>query len=228
MSGKLILIPTPIDEEHQLESSALSLLNAIDENCGIIVEEAKIARRRWIRWGLDRKHIDDFILYNEHTRNDLIPDLIKRLKSGNTLYMMSDCGLPAFCDPGRLLVNACHENSIKVTSTMFANSIALAISLSGYKHERFIFEGFIPARGSERKDSLKSILKRKEMSIIMDTPYRLNSLVDEMKSINPNREVFIGLNLNCTDEKLIRKTLKNLNLEKQKNEFVLITRPLDE
>jgi 16S rRNA (cytidine1402-2'-O)-methyltransferase len=95
---------------------------------------------------------------------------------------------------------------------MFPNSISLAIALSGFSHDRFIFEGFIPARGSERKSALKSILSRKEMSVIMDTPYRLNSLVDEMKKISGERQVFIGLNLNHEDETLIRDNLKDIKL----------------
>lgn len=225
MSGTLTLIPTPIDEEHMLEQSALEILKNLGPKDHIIVEEAKVSRRRWIRWGLDRSRIDDFILYNEHTRNEIISGLISKLKSGENLFIMSDCGLPAFCDPGVMLVDRCHDSGIRVTSTMFPNSIALAVALSGFPHDRFIFEGFIAQRGGDRKDKLKKILSSKDVSIIMDTPYRLNSLIDEMKSINPDRKVFVGINLNCSDEVLYRDTLAKLNIEKQKNEFILIVGP---
>ena len=64
------------------------------------MEDPKPARRAWIRFGLDRKFIDNFVYYNEQTRIDILEDLVKELKSGKNVYLLSDCGLPAFCDPG--------------------------------------------------------------------------------------------------------------------------------
>lgn len=226
----LTLIPTPIDEVHELEHTALNLLkNAIkDPNSIICVEEAKIARRRWIRWGFDRDYIDKFVLFNEHTRSDLISDLVSKMNTGKKVYMMSDCGLPAFCDPGQRLVKACHENNIKVTSTPFYNSTILAIALSGFNHEKFIFEGFISQDKEQRSKELKRLSNNSYTTVIMDTPYRLNKLVDELKALIPNRKVFIGLDLNKEEEELIYSPLKKLKLEKQKREFVLVLGNKDE
>lgn len=228
MKGQLILVPTPIDDTSELEPTAKSmLLQAVDNQDIICVEELKEGRRRWIRFGLPREAIENFIHYNEHTREDLLSDLLQKMQSGKNIFMMSDCGLPAFCDPGQKLVNLCHESKIKVTSTPFPNSIALAISLSGFSHERFVFEGFIPAKSAERSKELKRILKSQQMSIIMDTPYRLKKLIDEMAEINPNRIVFLGLELNKEGETLLRTSLGNLaqKIQKDKKEFILIVGP---
>lgn len=220
----LTLIPTPIDEIHELETSALNLLKKAQTNPNSIfcVEEAKIARRRWIRWGLDREQIEGFVLFNEHTQNELISDLIKKLKSGKNIYLMSDCGLPAFCDPGQKLVKACHSEGIKVSSTPFYNSTILALALSGMEHDKFIFEGFLPTDKSERNKEIKRIAKQEQTTIIMDTPYRLNQLVDSLKEVCPKREVFIAMDLNKKEETLVFSKLSELNLEKQKREFILI------
>jgi 16S rRNA (cytidine1402-2'-O)-methyltransferase len=220
----LTLIPTPIDEIHPLESSALNLLkNAIKNGRSIIcVEEAKIARRRWIRWGLDREYIEHFKLYNEHTRDELAPELIKYMIKGYHVYLMSDCGLPAFCDPGKMLVDLCHKNKIKVSATPFYNSPALALALSGFDHEKFNFEGFISTDKIKRKEELNKISKNKQTTILMDTPYRLNKLLGEIKAIMPERDVFIGMDLNKDSELLIRDKAKNINLEKTKQEFIMI------
>ncbi|MBC76781.1 MAG: hypothetical protein CME64_12270 [Halobacteriovoraceae bacterium] len=223
MKGTLTLIPTPIDDENPLEQKAFETLKlAVEKGDIIAVEEAKTCRRRWIHWGLPREAIQDFVLYNEHTRSNQASELLKELGRGKNVYLLSDCGLPAFCDPGRKLVSLCHEHSIKVTATPFPNSISLAMALSGFDHDRFIFEGFIPARGSERSKALKRILTQKEVSIIMDTPYRLQSLLKEMKEINGAREVFIGMNLNTCEERLVRGRLKEIKTPEGKHEFVLV------
>lgn len=117
--GTLTLIPTPIDEIHPLETTAWELLNNIsgDSNSIVCIEDLKPGRRRWLRWNLPRNQVEDFVLYNEHNHKEQCIHLINELKSGKNVYLMSDGGLPAFCDPGQDLVRVCHKNKIKVTST---------------------------------------------------------------------------------------------------------------
>ncbi len=226
MKGKLTLVPTPIDNHSPLEQTAFEeLKKGLERGDIIAVEEAKTCRRRWIRWGLPREAVDGFELYNEHTREETAPKLLAALKKGKNVFMMSDCGLPAFCDPGKLLVGLCHEAGIKVTSTPYSNSVTLALALSGLDHERFIFEGFVPRRNPERSKVLKDALSRAETSIIMDTPYRLEKLLEEMKSIDSKREVFLAMDLNKEEEELIRGPLGSIKAPKDKKEFVLVIGP---
>lgn len=229
MKGVLILVPTPIDDKNPLNPVAKMMLEqAIEKDDIICVEEVKEGRRRWLRFGLPRETIEEFHLYNEHTRNEKKgEELIGFLKKGKNVYLMSDCGLPAFCDPGQLLVDRCHELGIKVTSTPFDNSISLAVALSGFPHERFIFEGFIPVDSASRAKSIKRIVNQNEVSVIMDTPYRMKKLIDELAQANPNRVAFIGLELNQDDEKLLRAPLKDLSrkLTKEKKEFIIVIGP---
>lgn len=229
MKGVLTLVPTPIDDKHPLNPVAKSLLEqAIEKKDIICVEEIKEGRRRWLRFGLPRETIEDFHLYNEHTRRDKKgEELIGFLKKGKNVFLMSDCGLPAFCDPGQMLVDRCHELGIKVTSTPFDNSIALAVALSGFPHDRFIFEGFIPVDSALRAKAVKRIVHQNEVSVIMDTPYRMKKLIDELAEANPSRMAFIGIELNQDDERLVRAPLKQLSekLAKEKKEFVMVLGP---
>jgi 16S rRNA (cytidine1402-2'-O)-methyltransferase len=220
----LTLIPTPIDEVHELEQTALKLLEEAikDAKTIICVEEAKIARRRWIRWGLDREFIEKFVLYNEHTRDDLAPKLVSDMKKGYKVFLLSDCGLPAFCDPGMELVNLCHNNHIKVTASPFYNSPALALALSGISHDKFVFEGFIANDKTLRQKDLQRISKNNQTTILMDTPYRLNKLLIEIQEIMPEREVFLGIDLNKESELLVRGLSKDIKLEKMKREFIMV------
>ncbi len=228
MTGTLTLIPTPISSDIALEPIARELLaNGYANGSLILVEEHKVARRRWIKEELPREAIDDFVLYNEHSFQEAGEDALKALKSGTDVFLFSDCGLPAFCDPGRLLVESCHKKKIKVTSAPFANSIALALALSGFVHDKFIFEGFIPARRPERGQELKRILREKRTTILMDTPYRLLKFLEEISTAGFSREIFLGMNLNCPNEQLLRGNIKDIikNIKEPKSEFILILGP---
>lgn len=229
MNAKLTLIPTPINDDLPLCQVATELLRAAVENGdNILVEEHKIARRRWLSYGLPREAIENFIIYNEHTYDEVSKEVLADLKAGKNAFLMSDCGLPAFCDPGRRIVEACHKAHIKVTASPFANSIALAISLSGFPHDRFIFEGFIPIKSADRSLAIKRIVKNPMMSIVMDTPYRINRIIEEFEKVDGTREVFLAMDLNCEKEELRRGSLSHLSksLKEQKREFVLIIGPL--
>lgn len=221
----LTLIPTPIDDKSPLEETAKKILLDACENpkAIILVEEHKACRRRWLSWGLPRETIEKFVLYNEHTRDELAPKIISDLQSGKKAYLMSDCGLPAFCDPGVNLVRMCHEHNLKVTSAPFSNSISLAMALSGIDHSRFIFEGFV-SKGRERDQELKRIMKQKDVSIVMDTPYRMKKLLEELMNINPNRVGFLGMDLNKESEELHKGSLASLfkKAPDEKKEFILV------
>ncbi len=221
MKGKLTLIPTPIDENSILEPGALKLLDENWDKSILLVEEAKANRRSWLRWGLPREAIEKFILYNEHTQENLNLELIKKLQKGENIFLLSDCGLPAFCDPGQELVNLCHQHKIEVSATSFANSISLAIALSGFDHSQFFFAGFPPRQ--DREAFLTNVLKRQETIVLMDTPYRLRKLLEELDKLKCQREVFLGMNLNQPSQKLVRGSIGELlKRDDEKEEFILL------
>lgn len=227
----LILVPTPLQEDLPLEPVALKLLqeNCLKENVLLLVEEHKVARQRWLRWGLPREAIERFVLFNEHTQNEAMTEIMKKLKSGAEAYLLSDCGLPAFCDPGQVLVDQCHRHRIRVTATPFPNSIALSVSLSGFRHDTFVFSGFVPVKEPDRTQWMKKELKRSETLVWMDTPYRLKKLLEELAKLESKREIFLAQDLGSSREQLLRGTPEKVASsvpEKEKREFVLLIAPL--
>ena len=228
--SELILVPTPIQEELPLEPVAQARLleDALKADVMILVEEHKIGRQRWLKWGLPREAIEKFVLFNEHTQEKIQNDIIKELSHGKRVYLLSDCGLPAFCDPGQRLVDACHKKRIKVTATPYPNSVSLALALSGFSHVSFVFSGFVPVKEPERSDWIKKELKRPETLIWMDTPYRLKKLLGDLVKLNPDRDIFLGCDLGGKEEFLIRgnvpAVLKGIG-EKEKREFVMVISP---
>ena len=225
--GVLTLIPTPIDESSPLETTAKELLlNATNnQNSIFVVEDLKPGRRRWIRWGLPRETVNQFHMYNEHNAKEAAQQLLTSLTDGKNVFLMSDGGLPAFCDPGIELVDLCHRKKIKVTSTPFPNSVALALSLSGLNHNKFNFEGFLPIDKSMRKKVYLSLAKSKRTSIIMDTPYRLKRCLEELSNYLKNREIFLAINLNDPEQELLLrdKAFNIINeLTDYKHEFIIV------
>jgi 16S rRNA (cytidine1402-2'-O)-methyltransferase len=226
----LILIPTPIDEESKLHPGAQELLQSLNvESDVILVEELRECRRRWLRWGLPREWVDRFVVYNEHTRDELKSKVLADLKAGKRHLLMSDCGLPAFCDPGQELVDLCHTNHINVSATSFENSIALAIALSGFSHQEFHFYGFLPQKSDVREGKIHTLLKQKWTSIVMDTPYRLSKLLQELvqaqQQLQIHRRYFLAMNLNQSQQLLLRGELSFLLKHPavmEKQEFILL------
>jgi 16S rRNA (cytidine1402-2'-O)-methyltransferase len=224
---ELVLVPTPIQDDHPLEKIALERLSsdALKEDVLLLVEEHKIGRQRWLNWGLPREAIEKFILFNEHTQEKLQAQILKDLKIGKRAYLLSDCGLPAFCDPGQRLVDACHKQGVRVTATPYPNSISLALALSGFKHDTFVFSGFVPVKEPERSSWIKNELKRPETLIWMETPYRLRKLMEELKVSSTKRELFLGMDLGGEVERCLRGPAEHLLRElagDAKREFVLI------
>ena len=229
-TGTLTLIPTPITEVGDLEPRAQELLLKAAteevEHSIFVIEDLKPGRRRWLGFKLPRESVDSFVLYNEHTAVTVSKELLSELQKGKNVYLMSDGGLPAFYDPGVELVNLCHQNKIRVTSTPFFNSVSLALALSGFSHKKFWFEGFLPIDSDERHKAIKNILNLKTTAILMDTPYRLKRVLEEFQSEwgSTKKKIFVALDLNAPTEELHRGTPKELLsvITDVKREFVLI------
>lgn len=226
-NGILTLIASPIDEDNMLDAKAFRVLHqaCLDHtNNKILIEDPKPCRRRWVHFGLSRDAIEHFIEYNEHTQKEKIPSIIADLKKGVNYFLMSDGGLPAFCDPGQLLVRTCYENAIKVTSTPHSNSISLAISLSGIDCSQFFFAGFLPKENHERANRLVELKNMNVPIVLMDTPYRLKKLLEEIVMHIPERKLFLGLDLNsATEELYYAKAQKILGkVTEFKREFIII------
>jgi 16S rRNA (cytidine1402-2'-O)-methyltransferase len=232
-SGTLTLIPSPLSEAGELEPVAFALLNKAasieeKENSIFVIEDLKPGRRRWLQFKLPRESVDRFVLYNEHTASVVAKELLGQLQSGKNVFLMSDGGLPAFYDPGVELVKMCHQHHIRVTSTPFFNSVVLALALSGFNHRKFWFEGFLPLDGNERIIVLKKLLTQKHTSILMDTPYRLKRVLEELleswASNTTSKKIFVAMDLNSETEELRLGTPKELlsSIKDFKREFVLI------
>jgi 16S rRNA (cytidine1402-2'-O)-methyltransferase len=233
-SGKLTLIPTPIDSESKLNVEAFSLLNEAAQESDkyiFLVEDPKPSRRRWLHFGLPREIISEFVYFNEQSSDSISDEIIKEIKNGKDAFLMSDAGLPAFCDPGAKLIDRCHESGITVTCTPFFNSISLALALSGFSHHQFIFHGFVERKAGKREEFLRDVIKNPLTGVLMDTPYRLKSLLEAIvtieKHVGKRRQYCLAQDLGKKSEKILRGAMSDVIKKVQfsdKPEFILLIR----
>jgi 16S rRNA (cytidine1402-2'-O)-methyltransferase len=236
-SGILTLIPTPLCDESRLDSNALEYIHlaleqqeqGLKQNL-FVVEDIKPGRGLWLRSGLPRNEVERLVCYNEHTKEQVIPELIIALKKGIDVYLMSDGGMPAVCDPGVELVDRCHLNHIQVRCAPFANSLIQALALSGFKSSPFIFWGFPPKDKTERAAFFQTVRLERKTQVFMETPYRLERLLSECVEYlsGDSRLCFVAVDLNRPTQVVYRGSLPFMleKLKGQKAEFVLVLAPL--
>lgn len=223
LKGRLSLVTTPIGEYYDITFRALRTL---EEAEFLVCEDTKETSKLLRFFGIKK----ELNLLNEHNEDDAVRDCLTALLSGVNVTLVSDCGTPAFADPGLKLVNECIKCDIEIDFIHGSNSVISAISISGFDTSRFYFYGFLSPKKEIRNSELKSLTALPHPVILMDTPYRLINLMNDLSDIFPERNVFLAMNLSTRDEKQLRgkpseilNKLKNLFGDlKPKAEFIVV------
>lgn len=182
--SRLYLIPTPLGDYPPSEVLPEPVLALIPGIRLFFVEEIRTARRFLSTAGL-RGHIEELELHelNEHTDRAMIESYATLLGKQDAA-IISEAGLPAVADPGALLVELAHKKGVEVVPQVGPSSLMLALMSSGMNGQCFAFTGYLPAKKEERKAAILEIEKissrLKQSQIIIETPYRNDSLFADM------------------------------------------------
>ena len=211
--GKLYLIPSPLGENDPSEVIPLPVLKSLEGFRTFVVEEVRTARRYLSKAGLKGK-IDGLEFYelNEHTEAATVESYLKFFNDGNDVALISEAGLPAVADPGAQLVALAHRHGIEVIPAVGPSSLMMSLMASGLNGQSFAFCGYIPAKTDERKSKLKLLEKvsgqLKQTQIIIETPYRNDSLFKDMLSTcSPSTRLCIAANITMPDADIKTKTI---------------------
>ena len=224
MKPLLYIVSTPIGNYEDITLRALRVLKECDF---VICEEYKEARRLLSHFKIEK----ELFSLNEHNENEEADELIIKIKASKSAALISDCGTPLFSDPGHLLVDLAIQNRIDVIPVPGASSILAALVVSGMDFEKFYYYGWLSPKKDIRRKQLLDLRKRKETIVLMDTPYRLRTLLEDVvKLIGEKTPVVLAYELTKENEKFYRGTaLSVYNIaekEKLKGEFVLIVQNL--
>jgi 16S rRNA (cytidine1402-2'-O)-methyltransferase len=217
---KLYIVSTPIGNYEDITLRALRILKECDF---IICEELKEARRFLSHYKIEK----ELFPLNEHNENESANELILKLLEGKTAALISDCGTPLFSDPGHLLGDLALQNRIEVIPVPGASSLLTALVGSGLDFEKFYYYGWLSPKKDIRRKQLLDLRKRKETIVLMDTPYRLKTLLEDIvKLLGLNIPCVLAFELTKEKEKFYRGNAQNIlsvvERENLKGEFVLI------
>ena len=210
--GSLFLIPSPLGENDPAEVIPGPVLKSLENFRTFVVEEVRTARRYLSKAGLKGRISElEFHELNEHTDQGTIEGYLKLFDDGNDVALISEAGLPAVADPGAQLVALAHRHGIKVIPAVGPSSLMLALMSSGLNGQSFAFCGYIPAKTDERKSRLKTLEKvsaqLKQTQIIIETPYRNDSLfADMISSCSPSTRICVAANITMPDAYIKTKT----------------------
>jgi 16S rRNA (cytidine1402-2'-O)-methyltransferase len=218
--GKLYLVSTPIGDYDDITLRALRILKECDF---IICEEYKEARRLLSHYQVEK----ELTSLNEHNEKEEVDVILLKLLEGKSAALISDCGTPLFSDPGHLLVEVCISQGIQVIPVPGVSSLLPALTGSGFDIEKFYYYGWLSPKKDERRQQLLKLKKINEVIVILDTPYRLQSLLaDVVKYMGKNTRVVLAYQLTMKNEKFYRGTAEEISNLAQKNnlkgEFVLV------
>lgn len=230
--GTLYLIPASLGGDNldlQIPSGNNTVINKLDE---FIVENERTARRFLRKSGFKGDFdLVTFKILDEHTPVNTIPELLVSVDSGKSIGLLSEAGYPCIADPGNNLVLCAHQKEIKVVPLVGPSSILMALVSSGFNGQSFVFHGYLPREKGPLVKSLKKIesdaIRNNQTQIFMETPYRNNSLLNEILTTCAEETLLcIASNITCDDEFIktmnIRAWKKNMpDLHKKPGIFLI-------
>jgi 16S rRNA (cytidine1402-2'-O)-methyltransferase len=218
MSASLYIVPTPIGNLKDMTFRAIDTLKAVDL---ILAEDTRTSGKLLQHYEVSTP-LRSYHMHNEHK---ILEGLVKELKAGKNLALITDAGTPAISDPGFLLVREAIREGIRVETLPGATAFVPALVNSGLPAHNFTFEGFLPAKKG-RQTRLKELAAEQRTMIIYESPYRLiKTLEDFGNYLDPNRQVSVSREISKKFEETVRGSLTEVADHFKKNspkgEFVI-------
>lgn len=199
----LHIVATPIGNLSDITLRAVAVLRVAD---AIACEDTRVTGKLKFEFGLTA----ELIPYHEHNADRVTPGIIRRLKSGETIALVSDAGTPLVSDPGYRLVKTALNNDISIIPVPGASALLTALTVSGLPTDRFVFEGFLPTKSIARREKLNRIAEVDATIIFYESPKRLAISLGEMAKILGNRDAIIARELTKRFEQIDRGSLGDL------------------
>ena len=186
----LYVVATPIGNLRDITLRALEVLKAVD---AIAAEDTRVTGKLLGHYGITARQL---ISLHEHNELRVIPRLLALLDGGGSIAMVTDAGTPAVSDPGARAVAAVRAAGHAVVPVPGPSAAIAAVSASGFNARQFLFHGFLPAHGGERRSALESLAPLPFTLVFYEAPHRvLESLVDICATLGAQRRVVIAREL---------------------------------
>lgn len=196
MSGKLFVVATPLGNLDDISARALETLRSVET---IACEDTRRTAKLLDRYGISARLLSCH-RFNERQR---LEPVLKRIREGEQIALVSDGGTPGIADPGRLLVRAALEEGLEVSPLPGPNAVAALLSVSGLPADRYVFEGFLPHRAGERRRRLRALAEEKRTVVFYETPHRILETLADIDEVLGPRRLVLGRELTKIHETIL-------------------------
>tara|TARA_B100000475_G_scaffold192355_1_gene166056 strand:+ start:323 stop:1186 length:864 start_codon:yes stop_codon:yes gene_type:complete len=202
-SSTLYVVGTPIGNLNDISSRALNILKNVSL---IACEDTRQTKKIMNKFMIT----NNLISFNKHNSLNKTPRIIKDMKEGKSIALVSDAGMPGICDPGEEVVKAAKLEGLDVICIPGACAAITALVSSGISSSNFVFEGFLPKKKIDRKKILLEISKNEKTTIIFESPHRLKKLLRELYEVcGGSREIVVSRELTKKYEQHIGNNIKD-------------------
>lgn len=218
----LYVVGTPIGNLEDISARAVAVLASV---ACIAAEDTRRTRVLLERYGIQTP----MLALHEHNEERVVPGLVERMQEGQAIALVSDAGTPLISDPGFRLVRSARRQGLPVVSVPGPSALTAALSIAGLPCDRFVFEGFLPARAAARRKRLAQLGGEPRTLVFFESSHRIVEAVADMGAVlGPDREAVICRELTKRFETVLTGTLAALHerlgadADQQKGEFVVL------
>ncbi|OUL43724.1 16S rRNA (cytidine(1402)-2'-O)-methyltransferase [Prochlorococcus sp. HOT_208_60] len=212
--GVLYIVGTPIGNLNDISPRAINILKNVSL---IACEDTRQTKKIMNKFNISNK----LISFNKFNSLNKIPKIIESLRGMKSIALVSDAGMPSICDPGEDVVSAAKLQGFDVICIPGACAATTALISSGMPSSKFIFEGFLPKKKSEREKILLEISQNEKTTIIFESPHRLKKLLQELfQFCGGEREIEVARELTKKYEEHIGNNINNVMKFFQEKEVI--------
>jgi len=217
--GTLFIVSTPIGNLEDITLRALRFLREVDL---VAAEDTRRTAKLFTHYDIQNK----IISFHDHNKERKTPGLLDTLRSGLNVAIVSDAGTPGISDPCYYLVSRAIAEGIDIIPIPGPTAAISALVVSGLPTDRFVFEGFLPAKEGRCRSRLRELAQEKRTIIFYESPHRLERNLRMMADIFGDRRIALARELTKRFEEIQREPISVL-MERWKNkrprgEFVVV------
>lgn len=206
MVGRLVLAATPLGNAGDASQRLIEALGSAD-----VIASEDTRRTRTLATTLGATIAGRLVSFYDAVESARLPSLVDAVRSGDTVLLVTDAGMPSVSDPGFSLVNACLDASLPVTCLPGPSAVTTALALSGMPPDRFCFEGFAPRKLGQREQFLKALADETRTAVFFESPHRIAAtLADAVRVLGADRRAAVCRELTKRYEQVRRGTLAEL------------------
>ena len=219
MTGKLFIVATPIGNLKDITFRAIETLKAV----GLIAcEDTRHTKKLLSHYGINTP-TTSYFEYNKIQKGEY---LLRLLKEGKDIALVSDSGTPGISDPGFNIIRLAIENNTPVTIIPGPSAIISGLVLSGMPTDSFVFEGFLSQKPGKRRKELEALSQEKRTVVLYESPHRLLKTLKDMLDIMGDRDIAISREVTKVFEETIRSkvsdAIKHFSANPARGEFIIV------